>query len=248
MQKTVIGNWKMYGEPEMAHALAHSAAQKAAEHRGRVQIVLCPPATLLPVVSESIAGTGVQMGGQDCHVQPEGAYTGDVSANMLRMVGCRYVLVGHSERRKYHNEQSRDVSHKAARAIKSGLIPVICIGETEEERDSGKTRDVLAEQIRESIPEEALAGDFILAYEPVWAIGSGKTPTLDDIRDIHTYITSFASKRTGLDAKRVVVLYGGSVKPANAAEIMALEGVAGVLVGGASLKPEEFCRIIDAAA
>ncbi len=247
MKKIVIANWKMYGDLAMAASLSQAVVREEKLHTAKVSVVLCPPASLLFSVASHIGGSGVKMGGQDCHIQPEGAYTGDISANMLKQAGCQYVIVGHSERRKFHNESSRQVCQKATRAIKTGLIPVICIGETEEERTEGKTKDILAEQIRESIPEEAFSNDFILAYEPVWAIGSGKTPTVDDIREIHTYIESFTAKRTGIDKSRISVLYGGSVKASNAREIMATDGVAGVLVGGASLKEDEFCRIIAAA-
>jgi triosephosphate isomerase len=247
MQKIVIGNWKMFGDPAMAANLSQAVVEEAERLKSNVRVILCPPAPLLYTVAGHISKTSVALGGQDCHIQPEGAYTGDVSANMLKQAGCNFVLVGHSERRKYHLESSRDVSLKAARAIKAGLVPVICIGETEQERAAGKTKDILAEQIRESIPEEAVSSDFMLAYEPVWAIGSGKTPTIDDISEIHTYIRSFTSKRTGVAIERIFVLYGGSVKSDNAREIMAIESVAGVLVGGASLKEEEFCRIIAAA-
>jgi triosephosphate isomerase len=247
MQKIVIGNWKMYGEPAMAANLSQAVVKEAQRSANNVKVILCPPAPLLYTVAGHLSKSTVKLGGQDCHIQPEGAYTGDISANMLKQAGCNFVLLGHSERRKYHLESSRDVSLKAARAIKAGLIPVICIGETGEEHAAGKTKDVLAEQIRESIPEEAVSSDFMLAYEPVWAIGSGKTPTIDDISEIHTYIRAFTSKRTGMDIDRIYVLYGGSVKSDNARDIMAIPSVSGVLVGGASLKEEEFCRIIAAA-
>ncbi len=247
MQKIVIGNWKMHGDPAMAHTLALQVADVADKCTEKAEVVLCPPAILVLQLATWLVGSAVKTGGQDCHIQPEGAFTGDTSAAMLKQVGCKYVLVGHSERRKFHHETNADVRNKAARAIKTGLIPVICIGETEEERNAGKAKDVLGEQIRECIPEEAISHNFILAYEPVWAIGSGKTPTADDILLMHDYIISLTAKRTGLDLEQIHVLYGGSVKGDNAREILAIEGVGGVLVGGASLKSEEFCRIIQAA-
>jgi len=247
MKKIIIGNWKMYGDPAMAAALAQSIVKNTAGKANNAQVVICPPAILLPHVAPHLSGSTIKLGGQDCHIQPDGAYTGDISALMLKQAGCTHVLVGHSERRKFHHEQDIDVRHKAARAVKTGLIPVICIGESEEERKAGKTKDILAQQIRECIPEEAIQGDFILAYEPVWAIGSGKTPTMGDISDIHAYIISLAARRTGMDSASIPVIYGGSVKADNAREIMAAEAVSGVLVGGASLKAEEFCRIVAAA-
>ena len=248
MEKIIIGNWKMYGDTAMAASLTQAVVKGSQHLSDKIQVVLCPPVILMYTVAGHLSGSRVELGGQDCHIQPDGAYTGDTSAPMLAQAGCKYVLVGHSERRKFHHEQNRDISNKAARAIKTGLIPVICIGETEEEWKTGKTKDVLAHQIRECIPEEAIANDFILAYEPVWAIGSGKTPTMDDIRDIHTYIIAVTVRRTGMASGSIRVLYGGSVKPDNACEIMASDVVAGVLVGSASLKAEEFCKIIESGA
>ena len=247
MQKIIIGNWKMYGDPAMAAALTQSIVEKTSGTPPSVEVVLCPPAIFLPIVASHLGDSPIKLGGQDCHIQTDGAFTGDISAGMLRQSGCTYVLVGHSERRKYHDEQDRDVRNKAARAIKTGLIPVICIGETEDERKAGKAKDIVADQIRECIPEEAITNDFILAYEPVWAIGSGKTATIEEIRDIHDHIIAVTSRRTGIDSSNIKLLYGGSVKADNARELLALDSVSGVLVGGASLKAEEFCKIVAAA-
>ena len=176
--------------------------------------------------------------------QPDGAYTGDISAPMLKEAGCAYVIVGHSERRSQHHESSGDVRKKAFRAIRSGLKPIICVGETLHERESGKAEATVVQQVMESLPEEADKGNFVLAYEPVWAIGSGQTPTLANIAEMHSQVTNAAAKCIGSKPEHMRVLYGGSVKADNAAEILATEGVAGVLVGGASLKAEEFCKII----
>lgn len=246
MKKLVVANWKMYGQPAMARQLSASVAAAAAATEA-ARVVLCPPAILLGDVRESIKGQSVALGGQDCHCDTEGAHTGDTSAAMLKDATCGYVIVGHSERRTNHGETNAQVRAKAARAIESGLIPIICIGETLAQRENGEAETVVGTQVRESIPDSAAQGNFVLAYEPVWAIGSGKTPTTDDIKQMHRYIVSVASERTGLAPAAIAVLYGGSVKAANAKDIMATEAVAGVLVGGASLKADEFCSIIAAA-
>jgi triosephosphate isomerase len=243
MQKIIIGNWKMHGEAGLAHALTSSVAD-AADKQPDARVVLCPPAVFLGQVSTWLVGSTVHLGGQDCHAEAQGAFTGDISAAMLKDAGCGYVIVGHSERRKFHHESNDEVRQKAARAIAIGLVPVICVGESEAERLAGKAEAVVGTQLRECIPAEATVNEagfanFVLAYEPVWAIGSGKTPTGDDIGQIHAYILSVAGP--------VPVLYGGSVKQDNAAAIMAIPGVSGVLVGGASIKTDEFCRIIAAA-
>lgn len=247
MQKIVVGNWKMHGDPAMAGSLVQAVTGEGHRLHPSAEVILCPPSPLLATVGGFLAGSVIKLGAQDCHTQAEGAYTGDVSAPMLKASGCSYVIVGHSERRRYHHESNNDIRLKALAAIKAGLTPIICIGETQGERDNGKAQEVVGQQVRECIPEEAVSGNFILAYEPVWAIGSGKTPTADDIGQMHAYIVSVTAKRTGLAANRVNVLYGGSVNAGNARQIMFTEGVSGVLVGGASLKAEEFCRIIAAA-
>ncbi len=237
----IIGNWKMHGHRELAEGLLASVASAAPAEGATV--VVCPPAVLVSAVVATLKGSSVKVGGQDCHHEAEGAFTGDTSAVMLKQMGCRYVIVGHSERRQYHQETSADVNGKAAQAMASGLIPVICIGETLAEREAGQAQAVVEKQIMESIPSGN--GQFLLAYEPVWAIGSGKTPTVLDIRQMHSHIRQVISGHKGTQA---AVLYGGSVKAANAAEILGTEGVSGVLVGGASLKADEFCGIIAAAA
>jgi triosephosphate isomerase len=250
MKKRVVGNWKMYGNPAMAKALVASVAQKSGGFP-EAEVVLCPPHVLLAQVGQWLAGTKVTLGAQDCHIEAEGAFTGDVSAPMLKEVGCSYVIAGHSERRAAYRETDETVRKKAERAIISGLCPIICVGETLEERAGGRAEEVVGRQVRGSIPDAAKASsgqksNFVLAYEPVWAIGSGKIPTMDDIAQMHAYIVSVASKHTGCAPEAAQVLYGGSVKAANAHDILSVKGVAGVLVGGASLKEDEFCSIIAA--
>lgn len=238
---TIVGNWKMHGHQQIAEGLLASIAS-VSEQRD-IQIVVCPPALLVSAVVAALKGTPVKTGGQDCHAQKEGAFTGDTSAEMLHAMGCRYVIVGHSERRSLHHETDADVHAKALQAMACGLTPIICIGETAVQREAGQAEAVVEKQLIDSIP--AGKGQFLLAYEPVWAIGSGKTPTVIDISHMHRHINSVVSRHSGGLAG---VLYGGSVKAANAAEILKADGVAGVLVGGASLKAEEFCGIIAAAA
>lgn len=239
----------MYGQRAMAQALVRAVAENCASLPPSVEVVLCPPATLTAEVARLLASLGSRAatGGQDCHGEAEGAYTGDISAAMLKDAGCSHVITGHSERRTRHNETSPEIRLKAASALKAGLTPIICVGENLQERDSGRAQEAVGQQVEASLPAEAVSGNFVLAYEPVWAIGSGKIPSADDIRAMHSYIISVASKRIGLAPERVHVLYGGSVKPENAREILHIQGVSGVLVGGASVKADEFCRIIHSA-
>ena len=250
MKKIIVGNWKMHGFVTMAHPIVEVVLNEAKQRFDSVEVVLCPPFTLITRMAEWLAGTVIKIGAQDCHSETHGAFTGNVSATMLMDADCSHVIVGHSERRNQQRETNEDVRRKADAAMKAGLIPIICIGESEEERASGKAEAVIARQLAESLPNpQSLTPNpyFLLAYEPVWAIGSGKTPSADDIRQMHAYIQSVAAKRTGLAPEQIHVLYGGSVKAANAGEIMAIEGVAGVLVGGASLNADEFCQIIRSA-
>ncbi len=244
MKKIIVANWKMCGDSKSTRLWAQTFLSNFSKTPDNAEIVVCPPAPLLALLKDVLSGSKVHIGGQDCHTKPEGAYTGEISANMLKDAGCGYVIVGHSERRSYCGETNNIVCSKAAIAIKTGLIPIICIGETVQERSAGRTLDVIKQQIEESIPPEAREGNFILAYEPVWAIGSGNLPTMDEIRQVHTAIIANVSKRMAIDIMKVPVLYGGSVKPDNAGEILALAEVSGVLVGGASLKADDFCRII----
>lgn len=247
MVKIIIGNWKMHGDPAASAAWAAGVRERFPVLPAGVKAAVCPPATLIPVLAEMLLGSDFKLGGQDCHPQPHGPHTGDISAGMLKAVGCDYVIVGHSERRTEYKESSALVREKAAAAIRAGLTPIICVGETELEREAGHTAAIISQQIHDSIPPEANGGNFVLAYEPVWAIGSGKLPTNDEISQLHEMIIAETALRTGLATSAVSVLYGGSVKPANAREILAINNVSGVLVGGASVKAEDFCAIIAAA-
>ena len=241
MAYLIAGNWKMNGSRASAISLASGLVARAnAAHDSLPGIVLCPPGPLLPTVISAISGSVIAAGGQDCHAKDKGAHTGDTSAALLADIGCRYVIVGHSERRADHGETDAQVRAKADAALKAGLIPIICVGETEAERDRGETDAVVTRQIKGSIPDTATSASMVVAYEPVWAIGTGRTPTTADIAGVHALI------RKVYGADDVRVLYGGSVKGSNAVEILATEGVSGALVGGASLDLEDFWRIIRA--
>lgn len=241
----IAGNWKMNGTPASAEALA---AELTARVRGSGQpvagIALCPPAPLIPSVLAVCKGTSVAVGGQDCHSKEKGAHTGDVSASLLKDLGCTYVIVGHSERRADHGETDAVVKAKAEAALKAGLTPIICVGETEAEREKGETAKVITRQVEGSIPAGANASNTVIAYEPVWAIGTGKTATTADIATVHQQIVDLFAARHG-SAALLKVLYGGSVKASNAKEILATANVRGALVGGASLDAAEFWRIIE---
>ena len=208
-----------------------------------VDVMVCPPATLLAAFAAAARGTRVAIGGQDCHALPPGAYTGDIAAEMLRDAGAQAVIVGHSERRLLHGETDAEVRAKALAAKRAGLLPIICIGETGAERDAGRTREVVQAQLDGSLPEGIK--DFVIAYEPVWAIGSGLTPSHAEISDIHGFIRSQLIARSATTANTVRILYGGSVKPSNAKQLLAIDNVDGALVGGASLHAGEFLPIAD---
>lgn len=237
MQKWVIGNWKMNGL--RAHSKELLAAIVTPEPN-TVKVAICPPATLLGLLSKENKNPHLAFGGQDCHELAVGAFTGDISAEMLKDAGASYAIFGHSERRQHHTETSATVHKKAVAARRAGLMPIICIGESLEERETRRTEEVLALQIRESVPEQFAADEFLLAYEPIWAIGTGKVASTEIIANTHRFITSRLPAGTK-------VLYGGSVNADNASEIMKIAHVDGVLVGGASLKAESFNAIIRAA-
>ena len=236
MQKIIAANWKMNGTQALARALVPKVASFAASCQSKAEIILCPPAILLPEVAQLVQGSFLAVGAQDVSAHAEGAYTGEISAAMLAEAGCRYVIVGHSERRQQYKEPNELVRAKAEAAMAAGLIPIICVGEMLAQREAGLATRYVTQQVRESVPA---SGQFLLAYEPVWAIGSGKVPSLVDIEQMHQQILSLLPS-----AK---VLYGGSVKAANAAEIMSVAGVAGVLVGGAALDAGEFINILRVA-
>ena len=238
-KRLVAGNWKMNGLRADGLALARGVVERArAPHR--CELLVCPPATLLAAVGEALVGSGVGLGGQDCHAEPKGAFTGDISAEMLKDAGCNYVIVGHSERRQICGETDADVRAKTVAAWRAGLVAIVCVGETRAEREAGRAMAVVAGQLAGSLADGADAAKLVLAYEPVWAIGTGLTPTMADIAEMHAAI------RTRIPAE-TRILYGGSVNPKNAAEILALDDVDGALVGGASLKAEDFCAIAQAA-
>ena len=249
VRKTLIaGNWKMNGLLEDGIALAKGVAlevKKAA--RKDCEFLICPPFTLLMSAKKAIKGSKLMLGAQDCHFDEKGAHTGDVSPQMLKDIGCQYVLVGHSERRTDHNESNELVAKKAEAAINAGLKVIICIGETEEERDAGKTLKVCTDQIMGSVPNNSTAQNTVIAYEPVWAIGTGKTPTAAEVQDVHAAIRKVVSKKLGrANANKMRILYGGSMKPSNAKELLALPDVDGGLIGGASLKVADFIAISEA--
>ena len=208
-------------------------------------MLLCPPALLLGAVRDAVGTSAISVGGQDCHTAEQGAHTGDISAPMLADAGCGYVLVGHSERRADHVEDDSLVCAKASAAQSAGLVPVVCIGETLEQRDAGKAVGVVTGQLRGSVPARSSAATAVVAYEPVWAIGTGRTPTAEDIAEVHNALRAVLSE-IAEDGAGGRILYGGSVKPENAAEILAIDNVNGALVGGASLKADDFWAIAQA--
>lgn len=242
----IAGNWKMNMLRANGEALAAALASGFAAD-AEVDLLVCPPATLIAPVAAKLSGSAVSVGGQDCHTNESGAHTGDVAAVMIRDLGAEYVIVGHSERRADHGESDETVKAKAAAALAAGLTPIICVGETEAQRDAGEAETVVGNQIRGSVPEAAAEDTIVIAYEPVWAIGTGRTPTVDDIAAMHAHMRQVAGSVLGT-ADKLRLLYGGSVKPGNAVEILALEDVDGALVGGASLKAEDFLAIAAAAA
>ncbi|MBQ4823651.1 triose-phosphate isomerase [Leisingera sp. HS039] len=243
-RKLAAGNWKMNGTGdslgELA-ALAESHAGPAAD------ILICPPATLLSRAADIAKGSAVAIGGQDCHANASGAHTGDLSAAMLKDAGASAVILGHSERRADHGETDAQICAKAEAALAEGLIAVICIGETLSEREGGDTLKVAGTQLAGSVPDSATGENTVVAYEPVWAIGTGKVPTLEQIAEVHNFLRAELTARFGAGtAESIRLLYGGSVKPSNAGEIFAVSNVDGALVGGASLKAADFSPIITA--
>ena len=242
----IAGNWKMNGLRADALALAKGVADgvKQAGWHDR-EVLICPPATLVMAIAEAVRGSGALVGGQDCHAKSSGAHTGEVSAEMLRDCGASHVIVGHSERRADCGETDAVVRAKAEAAWRAGLLPIVCIGETLAQREAGKTLAILESQLKGSIPAGATAPQLVVAYEPVWAIGTGKTPTTPEVAAAHAHIRRVLGGLIG-DAAAVRLLYGGSVKGSNAAELLAAGDVDGALVGGASLKTDEFLAIAKA--
>jgi triosephosphate isomerase (TIM) len=241
----VIGNWKMNG---LKSALAEAIKVKdGLDGLGnKADVMICPPAMLTMVMVEVMKGSAIRIGAQTCNAAVSGAFTGEVSAEMIRDAGGEAVIVGHSERRSLYGERDEDVRAKAAAAHRAGLTAIVCVGETAGERAAGLTETVVRRQLKGSLPEGVRAENTIIAYEPVWAIGTGLTPTLEDVATVHSAIRAALSARDGLSAPFMRVLYGGSVKPGNARELLAIPHVHGALVGGASLTAADFLGIIGA--
>jgi triosephosphate isomerase len=238
MKPLIAGNWKMNGLSSSVLEVQKLIGHFSGAMPSALEIAICPPATLIGLFATEFSDEGIAIGGQDCHPEASGAHTGEISAEMLADAGAAYVIVGHSERRADHGETNALVLAKARAARRAGLVPIICVGETEAERRAGREKDIVEVQLAESLPPGE--PEIVVAYEPVWAIGTGRTPTLEEIADMHLFIR----RRVG---EGVRILYGGSVKPSNAREILALANVDGALVGGASLKADDFAAIIRGA-
>lgn len=242
----VAGNWKMNGVRASVPTLREIVAG-AATLQARADLLVCPPATILGLFADVVGDTDVAVGGQDCHPGKAGPHTGDLSAEMLADLGATYVVVGHSERRTDHGETGAVVKAKAAAALRAGLTAIVCVGETRAEREAGRALDVVAAQVRGSLPDGSSAATVVVAYEPVWAIGTGLVPTAEDVRAMHAMIRSELSAALGEGtAAAIRILYGGSVKPSNARELLAVDNVDGALVGGASLVAADFLAIAGA--
>ncbi|MGH6830637.1 MAG: triose-phosphate isomerase [Methylocella sp.] len=239
----VVGNWKMNGVRKSLVEAAAICEAVAAGGAGKAEVVVCPPATLLMAVTAICEGTKVGVGGQDCRAEASGAFTGDISAEMLKDAGASYVILGHSERRAGHHETDEIVRAKATAALRAGLTALVCVGETRAARDAGEALSVVAGQLAGSIPENSPPGRIVVAYEPVWAIGTGLTPAPRDIAEMHGFIRESVNQHLPGHGGNLRILYGGSVKPANAAELLSVEDVDGALVGGASLNSAEFMAI-----
>ncbi|HEY2660688.1 MAG TPA: triose-phosphate isomerase [Caulobacteraceae bacterium] len=240
----IAGNWKMNGlSADLSEAVALAEALK--HEPVSVRVALCPPATLVERMSRAVAGSAVLVGGEDCHAEASGAFTGDISAEMLAEAGARLVIVGHSERRAGHGETDAMVAAKAVAAVRAGLEPIICVGETLAEREAGRALEVVTGQIAGSVPAALGSSAVTVAYEPVWAIGTGLTPTIAQIEEIHVAVRAALGQALGAAGGSVAILYGGSVKPSNAVEILKAAEVGGALVGGASLKAADFLGIIQ---
>jgi len=244
-QPLVAGNWKMNGLRASTAELGR-ILEKGGDFVRRVDLMVCPPATLVMTFAAAARGSTIAIGAQDCHAAPSGAYTGDIAAEMLADAGATAVIVGHSERRAYHRETDAEVRAKASAAWRAGLVAIVCVGETRDERVAGRTLEVVGGQLAGSIPDGATGATLVVAYEPVWAIGTGLTPTPADVAEVHGFIRARLESRFGGAASGIRILYGGSVKPSNAAELMRVADVDGALVGGASLKAEDFLGIAAA--
>lgn len=242
----VAGNWKMNGSKTSLQELTAMGAGYDSSLQSKIDMMICPPATLVLTAAHVALGSGIAIGGEDCHANASGAHTGDISAEMLKDAGATAVIVGHSERRTDHGESNETVKAKAGAGLRAGLLTIVCIGETEAERKSGETLAVLKDQLDDSMPDNSVAYEVVVAYEPVWAIGTGLVPSADDVKEAHAFIRENLSAKFGEEGAKMRVLYGGSVKPSNAVELMGIANVDGALVGGASLKAEDFLGICTA--
>lgn len=243
--KLIAGNWKMNGSLASAKELLGELVSNLEGKNPSFEMVVCPPDILISEALSLTASSIIKVGGQDCHEKESGAYTGNTSPLMLKDAGCEYVILGHSERRQYHSETDELVAEKARAAHAAGLKAIICVGELEAQREAGEQNVVVCDQLSKAIPSTANAENTVIAYEPVWAIGTGKTASAQDVKDMHEVIRNKIQDQMA-DADKVSLLYGGSVKPANASEILNTENVDGVLVGGASLKAQDFFEIAKA--
>jgi triosephosphate isomerase len=242
----VAGNWKMNGSEASRALVEEIAAGYDGALRARSDLLVCPPAVLIPMAVDAAAGTGIAVGGQDCHPKSSGAHTGDIAAVMLAGAGASYVIVGHSERRTDHGETDAIVKAKAEAALAAGLVAIVCVGETKDEREAGRALAVVEKQVRGSLPAGANAANTVIAYEPVWAIGTGLVPTTADVEAMHADIRRVLGDLVGAEAPSIRILYGGSVKPGNAKELLGVANVDGALVGGASLVAKDFLGIAGA--
>ena len=239
----IAGNWKMNGL-KAATAEFEAMLAGAGQVAAKADLLVCPPATLIAAFAEQARGSkSLAVGAQDCHPKASGAHTGDISAEMLADAGASAIIVGHSERRADHGESDQLVRQKAEAAWRAGLTAIVCIGETQQQRDAGQTLDICRRQLSGSLPDRATSDNLVVAYEPVWAIGTGLTPTIADVEQIHRFIRELLTARFNAEGTRMRILYGGSVKPSNARELMAVANVNGALIGGASLKASDFLAI-----
>ena len=248
-KKLIAGNWKMNGRRADAQSFGAALLRHVGGATPPCDMLICPPATLIAALGPALAGSAVAVGGQDCHAQAKGAHTGDVAAAMLADLGCAYVIVGHSERRAAHHETDADVAAKAKAAAAAGLVPIVCLGESQAQREKGETLDVVGRQLAGSLPDGIDPARCVVAYEPIWAIGSGAIPSTQEIGQVHGHLRAALVSRFGAAGGAAVrLLYGGSAKPSNAAEILRIPSVDGLLVGGASLAADDFWAICQACA
>ncbi len=246
-RQLIAGNWKMNGLTADADALASALRDGAGTSLAGVELLVCPPFTQIATTARILSGGPIAVGGQDCHMQAQGAHTGDISAPMLRDLGATHVILGHSERRQNHKELDETVREKVVAATAAGLIPVVCVGETEDQRVADGHEDTVGWQLKGSLPHGFEEGEGVVAYEPVWAIGTGRTATEDDVVTMHAFIRAELVRQFGEAGRGIRILYGGSVNAQNAAALLAMPEVGGALVGGASLKPADFLAIAAAA-